>query len=136
MLLVLTLLASTCKDEEMAGIKVDLNSPFGIGINKKASLRESNIAMEIIAITDNRCPVDVQCFSAGDAKVKVNMSGIEPGITELNFCIGQCGNRYQKADTVSLQHQNQAYQLILTEVNPYPGTGNKKKTAVFSIKKS
>ena len=130
------LLASTCKKEDSAGFtNIQLNTPFEIAINEKAIIQGSNTVMEITEITDSRCPAYVQCFSAGDAKLKLNITGPETNHTVLSFCIGQCENRYRNADTLAIQYQNQAYSIILSEVNPYPGTGREKKTAVFTIKK-
>lgn len=130
------LVASTCKKDDSTGLRsVQLDTPFEIAINERAVIYGSNAAIEIIEIDDNRCPVDVQCFSAGDSKVKLKVTGFETNNTVLNFCIGQCDNRYRVADTVATQYQNQPYVIILSEVNPYPGKGSEEKTAVFTIRK-
>ena len=130
------LLASTCKEEDSIGlINVQLNTPFEVGIHEKAVIQGSNLAMEITEIADNRCPPDVQCFSAGDAKVRLNISGLKSADTVLIFCIGQCEGRYRESDTVTIQHQQEEYSLVLSEVNPYPGKGSQEKTAIFTLKK-
>ncbi|HUH33630.1 MAG TPA: hypothetical protein VLZ28_06725 [Daejeonella sp.] len=130
------LVASTCKKEDAPGLKsVQLDNPFEISVSEQAIIHGSNTVMEITDISDSRCPADVQCFWAGNTKVKLNVSGLGVNDILLNFCIGQCDNRYRKADTLAMQYQNQSYSIILSEVKPYPGTGSEKKTAVFIIRK-
>lgn len=131
-----TLLSSTCKKEPAGIKKTEVNSPFGISVNEKVLISESNILFELTEVADNRCPADVQCFSAGDAKVKLNITGLDTRDTVINFCIGQCESRYREADTAYIQHEKQEYSLILSEIHPYPGTGSEKKTAVFTLKKN
>ena len=129
------LMASTCqKDELSTAENIQLDSPFEIPLNGKVSIDSENIELSLSEITDVRCPADVQCFWAGNAKLNLTMStnGTEK---QLSLCIGQCDTRYQKADTVHVQYQDKPYNLILTEVKPYPGTGTGKKSAVFILQK-
>ena len=131
------LLASTCKKENSTeSASVRLSTPIEIAVNKKAIIRGSNLMLEVTEVADNRCPADVQCFSAGDVKVKLNITGLNTDDTVLDFCMGQCESRYREADTVYIQHQQEKYSLVLSEVNPYPGKGSGEKTAVFTLKKN
>ena len=131
------LLASTCKEGNLEGIKkIGLNSPFGIPVNEKAIISESGLLLEVSEINDSRCPINVECIWAGNSTVKLNVTSTGIEKTDFTFCIGQCENRLQEADTVLLQHQNQSYSFILKEVQPYPGQGSNKKTAIFLVKKN
>lgn len=131
-----TLLSSTCKKEPLTTIKeIKLNAVFELKLNEKALISHTNILLELTEINDSRCPVDVQCIWAGNARVKLNVKGLETSDAVLSFCIGQCDNGYHEADTLAIRYQNQAYTIILSEVNPYPGKGAENKVAVFTIKK-
>jgi len=130
------LVASTCKKDDLPGLSsVQLDTPFEIALNERTIIHGSNTVIKITEINDSRCPADVQCFWAGDSKVKLNVTGLDVVNTVLNFCLGQCDDRYREADTVAIQYQNQAYSIILSAVNPYPGKGHQEKTAVFTIRK-
>ena len=114
---------------------VQLNTAFEIGTNEKAVIKGSPLLVEVTGISDSRCPADVQCVWAGNAKVDLKVSGLESGDKVLSFCIGQCENRYREADTVFIQQQREQYLMILSQVKPYPGTGSQKKTVVFTLQK-
>lgn len=130
------LLASTCKKVDSAGLKsIRLNAPFEMAINEKAIIQGKNAVIEITEITDNRCSADVQCFTARDAKLKLSITGIEANNGVLSFCIGQCDNRYRKADTLAIQYQDQRHTVILRGVNPYPEPEVKRKQLYLKLKK-
>jgi hypothetical protein len=127
------LLASTCKKDTLSNPEnVQLNTSFEVPLNGNIFIDSESIELSVNEITDVRCPVDVQCFWAGNAKVELSMEAGNTG-KQLSLCIGQCDTRYQKTDTVGVEHQDKSYNLILTEVKPYPGTGSGKKSAVFIL---
>jgi len=128
------LLASTCKKEVLPNPQnLQLNTPFEIPVNGEL-IDPEGMEIKVNEITDVRCPVDLQCFWAGNAKVELIMKADNAG-KQISLCIGQCDTRYQEADTVEVYYREQAFNLILMEVKPYPGTDNKKKSAVFKLQK-
>lgn len=136
--LLCTLLSSTCKeDKDLTGSKkADFNTPIKLAVSEKAIISQSGLLLELTEINDSRCPVNVNCIWAGNAKVKLSVSGTGMEKTDLDFCLGQCDNRFQEADTVIFQQNNQSYSLILNKVEPYPGTADHKKTAILILKKN
>ena len=129
------LLASTCKKEELPRSgDLQLNTPFEVPLKGKVFIDSEGLELTVNEVTDARCPVDVQCFWAGNAKVKLNVLA-DGSENQLSFCIGQCDTRYQKADTLQVEYHDKPYSLILTEVKPYPGAGNVKKSAVFVLQR-
>ena len=137
LLTVCMLLASTCKEANLEGIKkTEFNSPVTLYLSEKAINRESGVMLELTEITDSRCPVNVNCIWAGNAKVKLSVSGTGMEKADLDLCLGQCDTRFQEADTVLFQQNNHTYTLILNKVEPFPGTSNKKKSVIIILKKN
>ena len=126
-------MGSTCQKDDLANPRNGrLNSPFEIPLDGKILIDSENMELNLRRVSDSRCPVDVQCIWAGNAKVILTMSK-GSGEEELSFCIGQCDTRFQEADTLQVRYQDKPYQLILTEVKPYPGKGDAKQSAVFVL---
>jgi len=50
----------------------------------------------ISVVEDSRCPIDVDCIWAGNAKIKVQVSGLSggPKMMELNTTTGRRGDQY------------------------------------------
>lgn len=132
-----SLLSATCKEIDMDGVKrAELNKPITLSVNEKAVISNNGLMLELSAINDSRCPVTANCIWAGNAVVKLSISGTGVENANLDFCLGQCDQRFQEADTVLIQQNNQSYALILTKVEPYPGTADDTKTAILILKKN
>ena len=87
-----------------------------VGKQKKASRSKINVKF-VSVIEDSRCPPDVQCIQAGNARIKVIVSkaGSDPKTFEMNTNLGEKGNIYN------------GYAIYLTDLSPVPET-----TARFS----
>ena len=137
LLTICSLLAATCKEINMVGVKkAEFNRSVTLSVYEKAVNSENGLLLEVFEINDSRCPVNVNCIWAGNAKVKLSISGTDMEKADLNFCLGQCDKQFQEADTVLFQQDDQSYTLILTKVEPYPGTANRTKTATLILKKN
>ena len=91
-------------------------SSVEVGKQKKAS--RSKITVKFVSvIEDSRCPPDVQCIQAGNARIKVTVSkaGSDPKTFEMNTNLGEKGNVFN------------GYAVYLTDLSPVPET-----TARFS----
>ena len=87
-----------------------------VGKQKKAS--RSKITVKFVSvIEDSRCPPDVQCIQAGNARIKVKVTkpGSKPMTFEVNTNLGEKGSVYE------------GYAIYLTDLSPVPET-----TARFS----
>lgn len=60
-----------------------LNERFGLRLNETAVNNEIETGVEVLAIRDNRCPVGVNCFRAGEVEVDLKINGKET--TTLTF---------------------------------------------------
>lgn len=63
-------------------------------VGKQAKDTRSKITIKFLSLVeDSRCPTDVQCIQAGNARIKVLISkaGSEPVTVEMNTMLGQRG---------------------------------------------
>jgi|GEM_PF-1882154 len=84
------------------------------------------IEVQVISITDSRCPINANCVRFGEAEVKVSVTGLQEIATIIDLCIGDClqHGEFLEADTVEVNIDNKDYAVILTDVIPYPATTN------------
>ncbi|GAB3901269.1 hypothetical protein GCM10028803_25660 [Larkinella knui] len=96
------------------------NQPVTVKINQLARIKP-NVSLTADTITDSRCPINANCIWAGNATVKFSLKNdTETKTGEL--CIGQCGQQSKTRDAVTVQLGNESYDVILTDVQPFPGT--------------
>ena len=64
--------------------EVELNDTFKLKIHESVSIKNENLKITLVSVSDSRCPEGVQCIWQGEInyKVKVNKKAIEFG-TEL-----------------------------------------------------
>lgn len=138
LLLLCILLSSTCKDEQdlTASGKAKSGKAFKLAMSEKVIFTEANLMIELNEISDSRCPVNVQCVWAGNAKAKVVLTSAGSENISLELCLGQCDSGFKETDRVSFKLNNESYSLILNKIDPYPGTGDAKKTAVLILQKN
>jgi len=86
-------------------------------------ITEVPLHVSVLAISDSRCPADVECFWAGQASADFKIDGIT-----FQLLVGQA-----KEFDIPGKH----LELTLIDVIPYPTTtnGNEKKSAVFVIER-
>ncbi|CCH52756.1 hypothetical protein BN8_01778 [Fibrisoma limi BUZ 3] len=96
-----------------------------------------NATLQVEKIEDSRCPANVVCIRYGNVNVSYTLSQ-ETESRQGILCLGDCGNGPQKTrDSTLVQLGSDRYQLVLTEVRPYPGTSpvEVKPEAVIQVKK-
>ena len=99
---------------------------------------QGRINLQVIDITESRCPSDVVCVRFGEAEVKVGVSGIEEILKTLDLCVGDCPQRNRGviiADTVAVEIDGKDYAVILKDVVPFPSTTNQNlpKEAILEV---
>ena len=74
-----------CSKNTPTSTRVEPAVPFQLALGQSAAVAKSNSRIEFSrVIEDSRCPRNVQCVWAGDAKVEVQvMSGTNPTAAEL-----------------------------------------------------
>jgi hypothetical protein len=66
---------------------VQLGQEFDLKINQETTIKSEGLAIAFESVLeDDRCPEDVNCIWAGNAKIKVRLSKEkqEPGVVDLN----------------------------------------------------
>jgi tetratricopeptide (TPR) repeat protein len=96
-------------------VKITLDEPFTLKINQRGELVSAGLTIEFSAvIEDSRCPRQVNCAWAGQARIIIYawLTGVEPTAFELNTnpSLNQNGIPYD------------AYQIRLLSLDPYPET--------------
>lgn len=93
-----------------------------IGESAKASSEGLQVEFESVA-EDSRCPKDVNCIWAGNAKIllKVKKDAGEPAKVELNTNINPKTSRYLQ------------YELRLKELKPYPESKSTIKSSEYEV---
>lgn len=104
-------LSSTPEVDEV--LLVQLDQPFTITVGQQAQLAETEVDLTFQEVLeDSRCPSNVECAEAGQARIllKVNQLGQTPTMLEMNT------NPPLKLDVVTYED----FQIHLLELDPYP----------------
>ena len=119
----------SCNDDDPEVFQFD--QEFVIGQEETVFLSENNdsirIEVQVIDITDSRCPANANCVRFGEAEVKLSVTGKEDIANIIDLCLGDCPtyNRgFLESDTVEVTIDDRNYAVILLNVTPYPFTTN------------
>ncbi|MCE7039954.1 hypothetical protein [Dyadobacter sp. CY312] len=90
-------------------------------------------------VSDSRCPENVKCVWAGNAKVDLALEGVgtEGKITKhINLCLGACSTSrgFHTIDSLDQDFAGQKYRFILESVNPYPIAAKTKNDYSISLR--
>jgi hypothetical protein len=94
-------------------LSVQLDQPFTISIDQPAQLTEEELNLTFQEVLeDSRCPSNVECAEAGQARISINVTqmGQTPDTLEMNT------NPPLKLDIVTYQD----FRIRLLTLNPYP----------------
>ncbi|GAB2589104.1 hypothetical protein [Spirosoma areae] len=108
-----TVVFSACKSPETTP-----TDRVSVGLNQSARLG-SDVVVQVDSIQDSRCPANVVCIWAGEAKVKLALSKNSDSKV-VRLVLG--ADVKARLDSTNVSLANQSYKVILREVNPYPGT--------------
>jgi hypothetical protein len=84
-----------------------------LGVNKSKKLFDRTLTVKVLAVVeDSRCPKDVDCIQAGNAKVRVSVrKGTDSSrIVDLDLNAGQRSVTFEN------------YKITLSALTPYPET--------------
>lgn len=101
------------------GRELDKTAPFNIPFELKLDERvflpkaKKELAVSLLNISDNRCPENVQCITAGKATAEIKLSSKEGSETVTKLVLDQSAT----ADTISVTLDNTNYSIILSEIN-------------------
>lgn len=100
-------------------VNAQLGTNFEIMANQTVSIQPQGVMLQLVNVTDSRCPSDVTCIWAGQATV--NLAVQDNGNTNLLTLVSQAGSTDIKSTG--------QYVVQLVKVDPYPTS---KKTINFS----
>lgn len=106
-----------------------------VSVNQSARIG-ADVVVRADSIQDSRCPVNVTCVWAGQAKVKLELSkGADSQTLHLILDGSASRNNANRLDSTQVSLAGQNYKVVLREVNPYPGTGStdQPKSAVVQV---
>jgi hypothetical protein len=144
-------LFTRCQQDDIpqAGAGV-INQQFEIELHKTVTLRSTTGestqnslgTIEFSHLDESRCPANAMCMRQGAAVTSFVLRVPEkPEAQTIRMFIGDFmtndprGIRNRTADTVAVELANKArYQLILKQVQPYPGTGSGTPKATLLVK--
>ncbi|MEJ2005428.1 MAG: hypothetical protein P8X57_10780 [Cyclobacteriaceae bacterium] len=92
------------------------NSSFGV-----KSLSGDTIRLNLLSLSDSRCPSDVTCIRAGEYSADIEMI-LNPDTTYINLCRGDC-NQFDKDSALAIIN-NKEYWVRMDDLTPYPSTDN------------
>jgi len=97
------------------GDAVPLGMPFPIQIGQTVEIASEDIAITFRQVTeDSRCPVDVECFWAGQAVIDVEVARQGSSLGSFSLTLGQ--------DEQAAQARVSSYTITFVELDPIPDT--------------
>ncbi|MEO9277110.1 MAG: hypothetical protein ABI340_04945 [Nitrososphaera sp.] len=110
---VLTMITSTMVlphafSEDMENVQLGTN--FEISTNRTISIQPQGLMIQLVNVTDSRCPSDVTCVWAGQASIDLALQ--MNGKNNLLTLVSSAGNSSTKAVGIYIIH--------LVKVDPYP----------------
>lgn len=122
-------LFSACKSPETAP-----SDRVSLGVNKSARV-SADVTVRIDTISDSRCPIDLQCFVAGDALVSLSLSNVAETQKRRLSLYGR--SLSGRTDSTTVQFGSSLYSVVLRNVVPYPDLTKlqQEKQAVIQVTK-
>ena len=127
-LLILILFAS-CENNNIISQVAVLNEPFQLKLGQAKILHSEKLIVGFSELVEDfRCPEDVVCVIAGDAKIKLWL--LKPAqdttflsVTISGFVTAETG-RHDSTDTLD-------YHIMLKQLDPYPNTSRQRRLSDY-----
>lgn len=110
-LLLVLLISFGCKKKNL-----ETNMSVEFALNKSQMVNSAKIM--VTNITDNRCPVNADCVTAGKAEAQLSVK-VNGETKDLILCIGGDCNKAGISDQQTFSIASVNYTVKLVEVNPY-----------------
>jgi hypothetical protein len=140
-MLAVALLTQACNRAEYS--LSDLGKPFSLakgesrqlaldGVETSAKPTGDQLTFRLTDLTDSRCPANVQCVWAGEAKTAVELE-LRGQKAQTTLKLG--GDRKSAdSDSVNVAVGGRSFTVLLREVQPYPGAGTDTPRATFVVR--
>lgn len=139
-ILAVALLSQACNRAEVNPTTSELNKSFSLAKGESIQLKPGtsetpsgeSLTFRLTDLNDSRCPANVQCVWAGEAKTSVELE-FRGGKTGASLKLG--GDRKSTdSDSVAVAVGGRAFTVLLRDVQPYPGAGNATPRATFVVR--
>jgi hypothetical protein len=123
MMATFVLLAAGCVEDRLDLDDVPIGVDFTLPKGEKAIVDAVNgkLSIEIENVYDSRCPANAICILEGNYGVDLMISDATQS-TPVKLCNLFCGSDYKLRDTASFVLNETEYQIVLKDLQPYPGT--------------
>lgn len=109
-----TVVPSVSSSARLSTSLTQLNQPFQLKIQQIAEIESENLQIQFLEVSDDsRCPVDVQCFWAGQATIVIGILKDGNNLGNVNLVLGAAS-----PDQATAHFDN--YTISLLELTPYP----------------
>jgi hypothetical protein len=114
-------------DESAPSPELPCTQTVEVPVGQRLALNELEW-VEVTNLQDSRCPANALCLWPGEATLQLRFShrGSERA---TSMCLGMCGGgagrptKIKSADTVVMVAGTENYRFILSNLLPYPGSG-------------
>jgi hypothetical protein len=104
---------------------VRINDVFTLGVGEQVKMvddRSHLLYVSVVDVEDSRCPADIFCIEAGQARVKVVIEDTRNSQFSTFLCLGDCSPNIRNIK--SFVFYSLEYTVELVEVIPYPAPEN------------
>lgn len=94
-------------------LQAQTNQKVTVQVNQQKTLSKSKITIKFVSLADDsRCPTDVQCIQAGNAKIQIELKKAGNGAKTFEL------NTNDQPQSISFA----GYTIKLTDLNPKPAS--------------
>jgi hypothetical protein len=100
---------------------MDLNSPFNIGIGQTANVKDADLSLRFVNVTEeSRCPSDVVCIWEGQISILIDLTQATDGRNLGHYILTIRGSNGQGGGDDLSTKIVYGYLIRLVDVQPYP----------------
>ena len=121
---IMVVLLVACNQDEVGQRKVSLDIPFQISENETVLINDpspespQSLIIQLLNISDSRCPSNVVCVWAGNANISLNITNTKE-TKDVQLCIGDCA-LFGLSNEIEIIFGSASYVIIFEALAPYP----------------
>ena len=120
----MVVLVVACNQDEVGQRKVSLDVSFQISENETVLIDDpfpespQSLIIQLLNITDSRCPSNVVCIWAGNANISLNINNTKE-TKDVHLCFGDCA-LFGLSNEIEIVFGSASYLIIFEALIPYP----------------
>lgn len=124
---IMVVLLVACNQDEVGQRKVSLDIPFQISENETVLIDDpspespQSLIIQLLNISDSRCPSNVVCIWGGTANILLNITNTKE-TKDFQLCIGDCARFGGLPNEIEIIFGSASYVIILEALTPYPSS--------------